>query len=167
MRVLKAIIVAAAFLVAGENAKADQSAVSVMNELLRGELAAVTTYNQALEKIQSPTGREQLMKFKDNHQKAVSTLQAEVKNLGGTPETSAGAWGAWASAVEGSAKVVGDTAALKALKEGEEHGVKEYKELLENKNAPANIKDIVRTTLIPNQQEHIQGLDRLMDAKTS
>ena len=167
MRLLKVIFVAAAFLLAGQNAKADQPAVSVMNELLRGELSAVTTYNQALEKIQSPTGRDQLKKFKDNHQKAVSTLQAEVKNLGGTPETSAGAWGVWASAVEGGAKIAGDTAALKALKEGEEHGAKEYKELLENKNAPSNVKDIVRTTLIPNQQEHIQGLDRLMEAKTS
>ncbi|MFN8392550.1 MAG: DUF2383 domain-containing protein [Bdellovibrionota bacterium] len=143
-------------------AKADQSAVSMINELLRGELSAVETYQQAIKKVGPAEGSTDLQQMHSDHMDAVAKLQAEVMKEGGKPSTDSGAWGTWAKAVEGSAKVLGDTAALKALKEGEQHGVKEYQELLENKNTPADVKDLVRTTLLPKQQEHIQTLDRLM-----
>ncbi len=143
-------------------AKADQSAVSIINELLRGELAAVETYRQALDKFGAGTNSADLRKFYDQHQDAVSQLKQQVIKLGETPATSAGPWGAWAKAVEGSAKVFGETAALKVLKEGEEHGVKEYQELLDNKNAPAEVKELVRSSLLPQLEQHIAVLDKII-----
>ena len=52
--------------------------------------------------------------------------------------------------------------ALKALKEGEEHGLKEYEEALDDEISP-ELQSVVRT-LISRQQAHIQTLDRLIVA---
>ena len=40
--------------------------------------------------------------------------------------------------------------------------MEECRELLENKHVPASVKEMVANQLIPNQEAHIQGLDRLM-----
>lgn len=52
-----------------------------------------------------------------------------MQALAETPVHDSGAWGEWAKLVMGTAKLLGDKAALKALKEGEESGLKEYQDL--------------------------------------
>ena len=59
------------------------------------------------------------------------------------------------------AKILGDTAALKALKEGEEHGLKDYQDALNDKNLPADCQALIRG-LMEKQRAHIAILDRLM-----
>lgn len=158
----KILMVCAALLLSRGVAVADQNTVSQLNELLRGEISAVETYRQALEKVGDEPGADKLKQYHDQHTTAVGTLADMVRKHGGTPSNDSGAWGAWAQTVLGSAKLLGDKAALKALKEGEEHGIKEYKEVLENDNIPADIKMVVRDKLIPAQQKHIEGIDQMM-----
>lgn len=142
---------------------AEQEPVSQLNELLRGELSAVETYRQALEKVGTEPGAADLRANLANHKDAVSKLTTEITKLGGQPSTDSGAWGTWAKTVVGSAKVIGDEAALKALKEGEEHGIKEYREALENTKVSANVKDLINKTFIPRQENHIAKIDKMMD----
>jgi uncharacterized protein (TIGR02284 family) len=151
----------ALLLIAG-HAFADQNTISQLNELLRGEISAVETYRQALEKVGDEPGSDKLRTALEDHKQAVTTLTAEVKRLGGVPSTDSGAWGAWAQTVTASAKILGDEAALKALKEGEEHGIKEYKEVLENEKIPQDIKNMIQAKFVPNQQKHIAAIDSLM-----
>jgi rubrerythrin len=61
----------------------------------------------------------------------------------------------------GAAKLFGDKAALKALKEGEESGVKEYQELLQDPTTPNDVKTVLNN-ICSKEQTHIQQLDRLM-----
>ena len=63
--------------------------------------------------------------------------------------------------MQGTAKLLGDAAALKALKEGEEHGLKDYQDALEDKNLPADCQTLIRG-LIEKQRQHIPVLDRLI-----
>ena len=165
MKTLLIAVATLSFVFGVSSAKADQNSVSVTNELLRGEISAVETYRQALEKVGTEPGSDRLRQFHDDHAQAVTELQRHVMKLGGSPSTDSGAWGVWAKTVVGSAKVLGDTAALKALKEGEQHGVKEYKELLENKNASEELKTIVRGSILPKQEEHIKFLDQMIDKR--
>jgi len=67
--------------------------------------------------------------------------------------------------VEGAAKLFGNKAAIKALKEGEEHGIKEYEKALEDDELPPECKALIRTRLLPQTQAHIPVLDRLMEAQ--
>lgn len=156
-------LLSAALLLASPQAFADSAAVDELNELLRGERSAVETYSQALEKVGSDPGADRLRDAQRNHQEAVSEISREISRLGGDPSTTSGAWGAWAKTVTGSAKLLGDSAALKALKEGEEHGIKEYQEVLEEDGVPQEFKAKVRDKFLPQQREHIAALDSMIE----
>src|SRR5437762_13622311 len=104
------------------------NATVLLNSLLRGELAATETYQQALPKLEGTPGYEELRRIHKEHREAANTLRQHVHKVEGRPDQSSGAWGAFAKAVEGTAKAFGVDAALKAVKQGEEHGVKEYEE---------------------------------------
>lgn len=133
-----------------------------LNSLLRGEISATETYNQALEKFAGQPQEGELRGIRDEHRTAANTLRQHVHQHGGDPSTDSGWWGTWAKMVEGTAKVFGETAALKALKEGEEHGLKEYREALNDSGLAPDCHALIRTQLIPQCQAHITALDRLM-----
>jgi uncharacterized protein (TIGR02284 family) len=136
--------------------------VKALNSLLRGEIAATETYNQALEKFSGESEEAELRRIRDDHREAANTLRKHVHAHGGEPSTGSGWWGAWAKFVEGAAKVFGQAAALKALKEGEEHGIKEYREALDDDDVTEDCKALIRTQLLPRCEAHVPTLDRLM-----
>jgi uncharacterized protein (TIGR02284 family) len=147
--------------IAAASAASDSSAdVDGLNKLLRDELSAVETYRQALDKNRDQYGKdprfEQLVGIYEDHQRAASQLRNIIADSGGTPSEDSGAWGTWANTVMGTARLFGDNAALKALKEGEESGAKDYESVVED-GAPAQLQ-----AMIGRQQQHVQALDRMM-----
>jgi len=134
---------------------------SVLDSLLRGEMSAVETYRQAIDKFAGEPQIEQLRGFQRDHRDAADKLWHHIEKHGGKPSEGSGAWGAFAKAVTGSAKLFGDTAALKALKEGEEHGLKEYQDALEDSKLPADCRELIQGFL-GKQRQHITAIDQLM-----
>jgi hypothetical protein len=103
--------------------------VETLNSILRGELSAVQTYDQALEKLNDDAGvAEQLRECRTSHQERVSLLQSEITRRGGEPAHGSGPWGTFAKLVEGGAKAFGKKAAISVLEEGEDHGLKQYRD---------------------------------------
>jgi uncharacterized protein (TIGR02284 family) len=137
--------------------------VESLNSVLRGEMSAVETYRQAESKLAGAPAGEEIRRIKREHRDAADELWKQVERAGGTPPEDSGAWGAFAKATEGTAKLFGESAAIKALKEGEEHGLKEYQEVLDQGALPQEAAALVREQLIPQQREHIATLDRLLD----
>jgi uncharacterized protein (TIGR02284 family) len=107
------------------------TSVDTLNGFLRGEISAVETYRQALEKLATSPSRVQLEQCRRSHEERVARLRQAVEQLGGQPAEGSGAWGAFAQVVEGSAKGFGEKAAIAALEEGEDHGLKLYRSDLE------------------------------------
>jgi uncharacterized protein (TIGR02284 family) len=138
-----------------------EKATETLNSLLRGEMSAVETYNQALEKVADEPGVEQLDSVRRDHTEAVSVLRDHVIRYGGRPADGSGPWGAFARMIAGTAKIFGDKSALKALKEGEEHGLKDYKDALEKRDLPTECIELIRS-LLPRQQQHIMIIDSMM-----
>src|SRR5215203_636813 len=137
---------------------------NTLNSLLRGEMSAIETYRQAIEKLGGDPHDpwiEQLRALQRDHRDAADALWHHVEQHGGKPSSDSGPWGAFAKAVEGTAKLLGNTAALKALKEGEEHGLKDYQAALEDKSLPVDCQALVRG-LLEKQRGHIATIDRLM-----
>ena len=97
-----------------------------LNELLRGEISAAETYRLAIDKAaDSANANDGLLRgIQEEHGRAAQGLRARIRELGGEATDSSGAWGVWAKTVQGTMNVFGDQASLKALKEGEEHGLK-------------------------------------------
>ena len=139
------------------------STVETLNSLLRGELSATETYQQALTQLQGTQGYDDLKGIHREHREAANTLRQHVHHYGAKPDQGSGAWGAFAKAVEGTAKVFGKTAALKALKEGEELGLSSYDNALQNAELPAECKWLINSQLVPQTKAHITTLDRLME----
>ncbi len=133
--------------------------VDSLNELLRGELSAVETYRQAIEKLGSSPTSAQLEDCRRSHEERVGKLRAWVARMGGQPAKDSGAWGAFARLVEGGAKVFGERAAVSALEEGEDHGLKLYRDDLA-KLDPAS-RQLVETDLLPAQERTHQFMSAL------
>ena len=135
---------------------------ATLDSLLRGEMSAIETYRMAIEKLagSNKPGVAELQRIQRDHRDAADLLWHHLERKGERPSEGSGAWGAFAKAVEGTAKLLGNKAALKALKEGEEHGLKEYEEALDDEISP-ELQSVIRA-LISRQQSHIQTLDRLL-----
>lgn len=139
----------------------DHQDIKKLNSLLRGELSAVETYRQCIEKVDEADVKRELSILQGSHAERVSRLTTEVRRLGGAPETSSGAWGSFAKLVEGGAKVFGAKAAVAALEEGEDHGKKEYDDL---DDLSPKTRTFVVSTLAPQQQRTHDALSALKQA---
>jgi uncharacterized protein (TIGR02284 family) len=137
--------------------------IEPLNRLLRGELSAVETYGQALETVSDQRALTELERISSEHHQAVGLLREQIRQFGGIADESSGAWGLFAQAVEGTARVFGDTASLKVLKEGEEHGLKEYQAIMDDPDLLPEFKTLLTERLQLRQKEHIEALNRCMD----
>jgi uncharacterized protein (TIGR02284 family) len=144
------------------NIKNSAESVEKLNELIRGERSAVDTYLQALEKVGDDPRASDLKPMVTDHEQAIRLLSDKVQACGGKPSSDSGAWGTWAETVMGTAKIFGDRAALSALKQGEEHGVKQYEEALENNELDASARSMIQNQLLPQQKAHIQTIDQII-----
>ena len=137
--------------------------VTTMNDLLKGEMSGVETYDQALSKVEDSSEGPKIESILNEHREAVSKLRNAVEDLGASPAEGSGAWGAFVKSIEGTAKLFGNNAALKALKEGEEYGVKQYRKALDTTELEENCKRLIRDDLLPQTEEHVKVIDQLID----
>lgn len=140
----------------------DHCDLDAMNALLRGELSAVETYDQAIGTFQQVSSGAELHKIRDDHQQAATALRERVSHFGGTPSEGSGAWAPFASAVTGAAEMIGPAAVLFALKKGEEHGINDYVSALKNPDVNPECKELIRADLLPKCEAHVAELDRIM-----
>src|SRR4051812_37676810 len=137
-----------------------------LNSFLRGEISAAETYRMAIDKAGNSSDNAAniglLREIQEEHGRAAQAIRDRIRELGGEPSDSSGAWGAWAKFTQGTANLFGDAASLKSLKEGEEHGLKDFNEGLDDVDATS--AELVSNQLIPAQQRHINLLDQLINA---
>lgn len=145
-------------------ANSSEQSVDALNELLRGEVSAVETYRQALEKLNGSPHRSQLEECRRSHEQRVAQLREQVARAGGQPAQGSGAWGAFARLVEGGAKVFGEGAAVAALEEGEDHGLKLYRDNLPKLDLVS--RQAVESNLLPAQEQTHRAMSTLKKTMT-
>jgi hypothetical protein len=101
-----------------------------------------------------------------DHEQAAARLRDLVQRIGGTATKSAGTWGTWANTVLGAASLLGDKVALRALKEGEESGVKDYRAALQEVTTTLTTPEVLDVCALnlSSEEEHVRQLDRLIAA---
>src|SRR5688500_5855423 len=141
-------------------------AIRQVNSCLRGDISAAETYKMAIDKAaksdDTAANMGLLREIQEEHGRAAQAVRDRIRELGGEPSDSSGAWGAWAKFVQGTGNLLGDVASLKSLKEGEEHGLKDYEEGVDDLDATS--AELVQNQLIPAQQRHVALLDQLINA---
>lgn len=136
--------------------------VETLNFLLRCQLAAVETYDQAMHKFDDSHVLADLQTIRQEHIDAEILLREKVLQLGGEPIETSGPWGACAAAISGEDGVIGPATALAALRQGEEHTINEFEDTLKHQNVNLECKNLIRTNLLPNSRKHVDELNRLM-----
>jgi hypothetical protein len=105
----------------------------------------------ALEKLdRGSPARGELEACMRSHQERVALLREQITRLGGEPATSSGPWGVLAKIIEGGARVLGDKVAIAALEEGEDHGLKDYRDDVDKLDP--ELRSLVRSRLLPQQE---------------
>jgi Domain of unknown function (DUF2383) len=140
-----------------------QQCIDVCNSLLRGELSAIETYTQAIDKFGNDPENSALDGIRGEHEANASALRQHIVEMGAEPAGSSGAWGGFATAIEGAAKVLGRSPALGVLQQGEEHGIERYREALANEGVMEDIKVTIRQQLLPSLNEHVAALQRIQN----
>lgn len=143
-------------------ANSTEHTTDTLNKLLRGEISATETYQQAIARLENDSSVSELKRIHVEHRETANEIRKHVHHHGDQPDKSSGAWGAFAKMVEGTAAAFGKTAALKALKEGEEAGLSDYESALKDKQLPADCQALISSKFLPQTREHIATLDRLM-----
>jgi hypothetical protein len=138
--------------------------VPTLDSLLRGEIAATETYGQAIAKVDDEPEADALRLVRDDHVAAANLLRRLVAGRGGDASTDSGVWGSFAKLVEGSAKAFGLEAALRALREGEEHGTRLYERALESDDVDADARLLIERSLLPRQRSHVSALEQIRAA---
>lgn len=136
-----------------------------VDELIRGELSAVRSIDAILGKINDQKEKGELYSIRQDHFVAVDKLsrfaREDVKKDLEVKEQ-AGPWGTFASAFTGGASFFGDKSALKALKTGEEYGLKEYQKVVNSSDVDQELKKVIQSDLLPTQEKHLQIINRYL-----
>jgi uncharacterized protein (TIGR02284 family) len=141
----------------------ETKAIDVLNSFLRGEISAVETYRQAIDKVEKPTVRTQLEDCLRSHELRVDVLKRRVQALGGEPDEDSGIWGVFAKIIQGGADVLGERAAISALEEGEDHGRDDYKRDVAKLDGES--RRIVESQVLPEQERTHRTLSTLKHAQ--
>lgn len=135
--------------------------IDKLNDFLKSEIAAVETYSQAIEKTgQSSTVVQRLVELRQSHASRARLLSERIVALGGTPAEGSGMWGGFAKLVEGGAKAFGEKAALEALEEGEDKGLQEYRDEIDDLSDAS--RQFVASMILPEQQRTHDTLSRML-----
>jgi len=137
-------------------------AVSRLNALVRGEVAALESYDLALAGVREEPAASTVRRLRAEHRDALDRLQDEVRREGGWPDAASGWWGAFAQAYEGTALLFGAQAALRGLLKGEEHGAARYRRALDDEQLPETARALLRDDLLPRTEAHVRSLKALL-----
>lgn len=132
-----------------------------LNKILRGEISAVEAYEQVIPTFHNKTDRFLLTEIRDEHDRIVERLKSLVEHTRFAPDEASGPWGTIVTTIVGAAKLVSNTISLVTLMEGEEHGLRLYKEAL-SFNLTEEEHTMITTDIMPLLKKHIASLEYMI-----
>lgn len=138
------------------------NSIEKLNEFLSAELSAVQTYREAIDRVRDDIVKEQLEELELSHRHRVQALQSRLTELGADASPEDLPWGMWSdfSALL-DAGPPADRAAVAALEEGEDRGLREYRNALDCLDS--DLKNLVEQSLLPAQERAHDSLSLLKE----
>lgn len=102
-----------------------------------------------------------LRDIRDDHGACVEELREHIERLGGEPCTDSGTWGDFAQVVEKSASLVGEGAAIEALRQGEQNGVRQYRAAIDLEDTDLDSRLLCSERLLPRLFTHLTQLESI------
>jgi hypothetical protein len=139
-------------------------AIEDLNALLKNELSAIETYNQALTKFQDKNGATVLQRCQQSHTERANKLRAAILNLNGDPSNDIGVGGKIGKLMMSGAQSIGDQAIIIALQTDEGEWSANYEWRLVSMHS--DYREMVKNELLPEQQATEQKLRELANVAT-
>ncbi|MFK7699559.1 PA2169 family four-helix-bundle protein [Pseudomonas caspiana] len=147
----------------------NKESISLLNDLIETSKDGEKGFQTSAEDIKNPAIKAYFLSRSAEIKTSVAELQAEVRSLGGDPETSSSVSGtlhrAWVdlkSALTGK----DDKAILEEVERGEDVALKAYKEARQKaveKNLPASVTSLIDKQLVGVQANH----DKVRDLRNA
>lgn len=142
-----------------ENVVTGNAEIEQLNSFLRGEISAVETFRQVIERVGALPQATELRDCLQSHEQRVARLRDEIVRRGGHPAETAGPWGAFAKLLQGGAAALGAKPAIAVLEEGEDHGRDDYQRDVAKLRGEA--RTLVEQYLLPEQLRTHAVISRL------
>lgn len=133
-----------------------------LDDLIRGEMAAVQSYDVAIDDIKDTWVKRKLTRIRDQHRSAVKVLKNYASTNVKANTLSAGPWGAFSKAVVKGAALKDERQILKALEAGETHRKNKYEEAAKDATLRPDLRLRFRQQFINEQADHIKELNSLI-----
>ena len=127
----------------------DAMEIDKLNQILSGELSAVETYRQAIDRVKDLVVKEQLEELELSHRQRVQILSTFISDQGAEPVHDSWAmWEDFTRLLEDGPPA--DRAAVAALEEGEDRGLRDYMAAMEQLDPKS--RAFVEESLLPAQE---------------
>lgn len=138
-----------------------KDAIDKISDLLKLDVDAVHAYNEAIEKIDVQEVRNQLSKYRDDHQRHVSDLTQILHNMGAEiPEQKPDFKGLLIEGMTSLRSSMGTEQALKAMRQNEQITNTSYENAMEwSLEISTEIHDVIRRGY-DDEREHLSYIEQ-------
>ncbi|WP_122316787.1 PA2169 family four-helix-bundle protein [Pseudomonas cichorii] len=140
----------------------NKESIDLLNDLIETSKDGQKGFETSAEDLKNPDLKNFFQAHAAECSAAVRNLQAEVRSLGGDPETKSSVAGSlhrvWVD-LKSTLTGKSDEAILNEVERGEDHALKTYKEALAKateKQLPPNVVNLIRDQLNGTQRNHDQ-----------
>jgi uncharacterized protein (TIGR02284 family) len=143
----------------------DQKLVKNLGSLAQLDIDAVFAYSQAIDGIDVPSVREQLVSFRSDHERHISDLSAIIRRHGGEPPEHARDFKGFL--IEGFTAIrsmTGTEGALKAMQSNEQTTNKKYSEAM-SWEVPADVRSLIQRNF-DDEKRHLRAIEQMLSQKS-
>jgi hypothetical protein len=132
--------------------------VDTCETLFRAEMLAVETYNRAICRFADSPREHLLERIRTTHERNAHSLRRLIFTHEAEPSACSVFWRGVVQTLDGPALVMLDSTVITLLKEGEEHGIREYREALSSPDVSEQLKELICRELLPTLIDHVVEL---------
>lgn len=137
--------------------------VETLNGLIRLDFDAVEAYEAAISRLKNSHDRDQLRRFRMDHERHTQELTGAVRGLAGEPATSADVMRFLAKGKVVLGGLLNDDAVLQAMRSNEETTNDQYEHALELQGLPPNVRALLERNL-SDERRHRAWLEQRLEA---
>ncbi len=140
-----------------------QDIIEKLNSLIQLDVDAVRAYEQAIERIDVPSIRSEIIRFQGDHKRHIADLSELVRQLGGKPiEASPDVEGFFIEGFTALRSITGTAGALQAMKGNEELTNKRYEDALHLGGLPDDVLSVIRRNR-EDERRHLTYIERTLE----
>ncbi len=137
--------------------------IDKLNDLIALDYDAVNAYESAIKRINSQQIREPLRQFQADHERHIRDLSAVVSQMGGKPRQRPDSKGFFIQAFTAVTSMMGDRAALMAMRGNEQLTNRTYDKALVDSVWPQSVRELIERNR-DDERRHLAFVEQALEA---